>query len=262
MAELQYIKSALEVGYTRVDTENDGSNTMVHYISTPVLNRNGHIINQYGIDNTNYDKNKVILFNHNSGNNPFTETTKVPIIGESKWQRATNEGYLAKSSFYSGTDLTDDFWTLVHQGYKPAWSIGANILEDPETVIINGKEYPKYNKTELVEYSWVLIPADPNTVTANFQPKSEVIKNYLVVENEKLVVNNVQNELKELQEKYNTDLKNISTKYSELENKFNALYDKYSKEQTYNQEIINKQQRDTFIRNIIEQEFRKLLGKV
>lgn len=258
----KYIKSALEVGYTRVDTEKDGSNTMVHYISTPVLNRNGHIINQYGIDNSNYLKNPVILFNHNSGNNPFTETTKVPIIGDSKWQKADEKGYLVKSSFYTGTDLTDDFWTLVNQGYRPAWSFGGNPLDKPEIVILNDMEVPKFNKVDLAEYSWVLIPADPNTVTANFEPKSEIIKNYLVTENEKLIVNNVQNELKELQNKYTNDLENITIKYSELENKFNDLLDKQTKEKSFNQEIINKQQRDSFIKNVIEQEFKKLLGKV
>lgn len=252
------IRGSYEVGFTRTETEKNGDQSFVHYISTPTHNRNGHIINQYGIDNTNYSQNPVILFNHNDGSNPFVETTKPSIIGNSLWQKADEKGYIVKSTIYRGTDLTDDYHTLVSQGYSPAWSIGARILEDAKIV----NDVPTYNKVELLEYSWVLIPADPNTVGNNFQPKSEEIKNFLTSLTEKITETNIKNEFEILKKKYDEDVEMLKSKNSELENKVEEMLNKISNEKKYNQEIINKQQRDKFIRDLINKEFKKLLGKV
>lgn len=252
------IRGSYEVGFSETQTEKDGEKSFVHYISTPTHNRNGHIINQYGIDDTNYSKNPIILFNHNDGSNPFIETTKPSIIGNSIWRKANDKGYVVKSIIYRGTDLTDDYHTLVSQGYSPAWSIGARILEDAKIE----NDVPIYNKVELLEYSWVLIPADPNTVGNNFTPKSEEIKNFLTTLTEKITETNIKNEFEILKMKYDEDVEALKSKNSELENRIEQMINKISSEQKYNQEIINKQERDKLIQNLIDKEFKRLLGKV
>jgi len=132
--------------------------------STSVLDRMGDSINQSGWDLKNYKTNKVILWGHNVTEDrpPIGKALKVWIEGKGS--------KLAKLMFKVKFDLQDSFaaeiFRKVKEGFINTVSVGfiPKEWEDlDEENIFGGR---KYLKQELLELSFVPVPANPEAVVA------------------------------------------------------------------------------------------------
>lgn len=120
--------------------------------SSNVLDRQGEIIDQGGWDIKNFQKNPVILWGHNVRGDrpPIGKALKVWKDGEGKGQ---------KLMFKVQFDLQDSFaaeiYRKVKDGFVNTVSVGFMPME---------REDNRYTKAELLELSFVPVPANPEAV--------------------------------------------------------------------------------------------------
>jgi len=136
-----------------------------HKITSEVRDRMGDIVRIDGIDTTAFRKKPAVLYGHD-----YRSMSPVPVIGE-------NVGFLREGqALYAGTkflgpaevsrplaDLVNDLWTL-NKKKLMGWSIGFMARETKDIVEggrVTGQEYVK---SELLEYSNVIIPANAEAV--------------------------------------------------------------------------------------------------
>ena len=132
--------------------------------STAVIDRLGEIIEQDGWDLTNYKKNPVVLWGHNVREErpPIGKAVKVWLDGVRK----------KKLSFDIKFDLADEFaaeiYRKVKEGFLSTVSVGFLPLEnEPMNKDDGGFFSPqRYLKQELLELSFVPVPANPEALTA------------------------------------------------------------------------------------------------
>jgi len=139
----------------------DSEMIIEHYITTSMKDRYGEVINQYGMDSDNYRKNPVVLLAHNS---------RSIVIGKNLSLTIDEKGIKAKTQF-ADTQLGRELYNLNKDGFMNAWSIGFIPKGEPERKMINGEEVIFIDKWELLEYSSVAIPANPeslNLIIKNF----------------------------------------------------------------------------------------------
>lgn len=148
--------------------------SIVHIITDSTIDRSQEIVDPKGVDKRNYEKNPVVLFGHNYR----AVGDQIPIIGRAAWVKHEGEALIAKTIFSDATQLARDAWALAKEGLMPATSIGfiptgieLAALEDVKDLSpSNRADYdPKaqvfiHRKWELLEYSLVPIPANPNAV--------------------------------------------------------------------------------------------------
>lgn len=158
----------VEKGYTGyIEKSEDG---VISYISVNVVDRDKEVVDPKGAILDNYRKNPVVLYNHN---------TNIPPIGKNLWIRTSEDGIVAKTQFAS-TEFAKDIQRLFEGGYLNAFSIRFIPLDWEEVTIrearAKGIKIPEaigysdddvvrvYTKWELLEYSVVPIPANPEAV--------------------------------------------------------------------------------------------------
>jgi HK97 family phage prohead protease len=149
-------------------TFNDDEMTITHYISTVTPDRFGEIVNPFGMDDKNFRKNPIVLFGHNSRN---------LVIGKNISLKADNFGVKAITRF-ADTDTGRDLYRLNREGFLNAWSIGfLPIGEISKKYDKEKKEtYSFIDKWELLEYSSVPIPANPDALNLMYKSiKSEEV---------------------------------------------------------------------------------------
>ena len=143
-----------------IDKEN---RTLQAVISTETIDRHGEIVIQKGIDFSEFEKNPVVLNNHNMG--MFGETSLDPIARVIDITRGDKET-LATIQFPTA-DISpegDKQWRLAEGGWKNAWSGGFNVIKE-ETQSIDGRSINVLEQTELVELSFVNVGANRETLT-------------------------------------------------------------------------------------------------
>lgn len=133
--------------------------------STNVLDRMGDVIDQAGWDLRNYEKNPVILWGHNVREErpPIGKAMKVWVEGK---QERTK-----KLMFKVKFDLFDQFaaeiYRKIKEGFINTVSVGFLPTEWED---LKGSTGPfagrKYTKQELLELSFVPVPANPEAVIA------------------------------------------------------------------------------------------------
>ncbi len=159
-----FTKECPENNFTR--KFNDKERTIIHYITTKIVDRFGDIVYPDGMDDTDYRKNPVVLFAHDS---------RKLAIGKNIWLKKDSKGILAKTQF-ADTELGHELYRLNRDGFLNAWSIGFTIPEGGSE-IIDGINHIK--KWILLEYSNVPIPANPeclNLILKDFQNNTSLIK--------------------------------------------------------------------------------------
>lgn len=120
-------------------------------ITTGDVDRHGEVVNPDGADVKNFKKNPVVLLNHNYWGLPIGVATSL---------KKTDGKWIAKGIFAP----TDDAQTVRHlydAGIMKATSIGFIVKErkkDDQKVI---------NKWELLEFSFVTVPANPDALTVD-----------------------------------------------------------------------------------------------
>lgn len=129
-------------------------------ISTENIDRYRSVITASGIDTKAYMTNPVVLFNHNSYG-----ATEVPIVGLSNYVKADGTDTIAEVVFNDLTPLAVSVERMVANKHLRGASIGFMVNESKTVSALDygGKEdiqITNYSKTELLEWSVVVIPAN------------------------------------------------------------------------------------------------------
>jgi len=210
---------------------NKEERSITAYVSAKSIDRQNDIVLPEGIDVKNYRKNPVVLFNHDW----FS-----PAIGRSLWQKADDKGFLAKTQFAS-TPFADDIYTLFVEEILKAWSIG---FYPKEWSFDEESEITTFTNIELLEYSAVNIPANPDALNdAKRLVKSEQAMKAINKNNIELMI---KSQLKEFED----TIKNMQETILELQNarEFSVINDIEKLENKVSK--IQKQIEDILITNI------------
>lgn len=160
---------------------NEEDRTIVSYISTESLDRDKEIVLAKGADLDNYRKNPIVLWGHDSKATP---------IGKNLWIRHDGRGLLAKTQ-YAKTPKAEEIWQLRKDGFLKGYSIGfiPKAGKTADGMMAYGPPHEKELKTnpewsearnivrawELLEYSDVPIPSNPDSLQRAYVAKSVVI---------------------------------------------------------------------------------------
>ncbi len=129
----------------------DNERTIIHYISTTTPDVYGDIVHPEGMDSTDFEKNPVVLFAHNSG--ALTVGKNIRLI-------KVKNGVIAKTKF-ADTEIGRELYRLNAEGYMNSWSIGFMIAEGGARM---KDGYRHIDKWKLLEYSSVALPANPDAL--------------------------------------------------------------------------------------------------
>ena len=151
--------------------------TITHYISTSSPDRYGEIMKPKGCDFSGCRKNPVVFFGHRSRDLPIAKNEKI-IIDES--------GVLAVTKFDT-SDFAKEIFRLNSEGFLNSWSIGFVPKKmKSQKLNINDKEqdYMCIEEWELLEYSSVPIPANPDAVNLMLKEvKNEKVRDIILERN-------------------------------------------------------------------------------
>lgn len=151
-------------GETRAGTVNLKTFTSDAMVSTKDLDRYDTILEPDGWNLANYMKNPVVFMNHEDGELP---------IGRSIAQEKQSAGLWARTLFAaSEPDCPEDpmeAWIMHRAGFLNAWSVSfwpsqweSFSTQQPDGQVLAGV---RFTAMELLEYSLVGIPGNPNTIT-------------------------------------------------------------------------------------------------
>lgn len=159
----------------------DGERSSIQMITTESLDRDRELVLSKGINVEHYQKNPVVLWNHDWDGLP---------LGTCQWVKKVSGGLRAKSVFSSrpenheGPWLPDMVLSLVQQGVVKSVSIGflptkiRDITEDEVTTRPELKDCRNViEEAILLEFSYVPIPANPDAlieaVSKGFSPTND-----------------------------------------------------------------------------------------
>lgn len=153
-------------------------NAVIHYITTPDIDRVRDVINPKGGDFSEFEKTRTVFFNHNYF---------MP-IAKNMWIKSTGEGIRAKTVF-SRTPFAREVYLMHKEGILNSWSIGFDLprnkqgfIEDGSVAFDDANNIRTFNKWKLLEYSSAPLPANPNAVDQaksickSYEMKSEITK--------------------------------------------------------------------------------------
>ena len=128
-----------------------GEGKLEAIVSTNDIDRSGEVVDIEGIDIKNYEKNPVVMWAHDYSKPPLAKTLSLTKekIGKKMVMKTVMEFATSIS------DLAREVYNLYKGGFMNAFSIGFIPLE---------MEGNTYTKSELLEYSAVPIPANPNAL--------------------------------------------------------------------------------------------------
>lgn len=156
-----------------IDKEN---HRVTVYVSTPIIDRDGEILDKDGWMFTHYKDHPVLMSSHD-----YRRLTAQ--IGKALNWGVDDFGLWVEFEYFvgEGNFEADWGWKLVEKGVA-AYSVGFKPLEWQD-VDVNGRRVRKYTKQELWEVSQVTIPANPQAVVRGIEEGDEsmvelVIKAY------------------------------------------------------------------------------------
>lgn len=152
------MKKEFKIHLSSESTVDEKARTVKHYISTKTIDRYGDIVEPAGMVNDNFMKNPIVLWAHGGG---MFASEPLP-IGKSLWQTPDDFGVKALT-YFAKHQLADDIFNLIKENILNAWSIGF-IPINASDEIRDGEEIRVYKKWELLEYSSVPIPANPDAL--------------------------------------------------------------------------------------------------
>lgn len=135
------------------DTE---ERTLEAAISTDAVDRVGDVIRQDGWDLTHYLKNPVVLFGHDYSKPPIGRALSLTV----------GEGALIAKMQFADTRFAREIHKLYAEGYMRAFSVGFAPLEPPQIRRDDKDRFVgyEYTKQELLEFSAVPVPANPEAL--------------------------------------------------------------------------------------------------
>jgi len=142
-----------------VEKSDDG---MIAVISTKVEDRDGDVLMPNGIKLENYEKNPVVLWGHDHSQ---------PAIGKALWVKAGRNNVKAKIQ-WANTPLGQEVKTLYEDGIMSAFSVGFIPKRWEESRNDNGGFGYKFLEWELIEFSAVNVPSNPQALIQRSYEKS------------------------------------------------------------------------------------------
>lgn len=127
--------------------------TLTAYVSTKGRDRMDEVLEPDGADMRNFKANPVVLFGHR-----YDE----PPIGKALWIKKDGDGIIAKVKFAS-TEFAQEIFGLFKEGFMRAFSVGF-IPKEWEDGDGQKKARRTYKKWELLEFSAVPVPANPEAL--------------------------------------------------------------------------------------------------
>ena len=122
-------------------------------ISTDTEDRMGEVLMPQGVNIKNYNKNPVVLWAHNY---------EMPPIAKALWTKKTDRGVMSKMEF-AKTAFAQEIKMLYEEGFMSTFSVGfvPTKWEDGDGVKNPNRTYTEW---ELLEYSAVPVPANPDAL--------------------------------------------------------------------------------------------------
>ncbi len=125
------------------------------FISTNAVDRYKEVVDPEGMDAKNFKKNPVVLWAHDYS---------TPPIGKALWVKKEGNGIVSKVKF-ANTKMGQEIFQLYRDGFMKTFSIGFVPIETEEGDRDNPKSPRRtYKKWELLEYSAVPVPANPEAL--------------------------------------------------------------------------------------------------
>lgn len=248
----------------------DNEMTLTALVSTGARDRMDEVLEPSGVDLKNFRKNPVVLWAHNY---------EQPPIGKALWVKRTAEGIVSKVKFAS-TEFAKEIYGLYKEGFLTAFSVGfiPKEWEDGGEKCNDGKK-PKrtYKSWEMLEYSAVPVPANPEALSLAMQ--KGILKDDNLIESIQKEIDNdgIKEEIKEEGKQGEEQVIENYSGLDELlsENKLLAEMNLSLKEEITqlkyklycisetknNSEIADKMTTDN-VRSLIDGAIRKAIGKV
>lgn len=143
---------------TRTLAVNAETLTVRSVISTIDPDRSGDVVIPTGIQNAeDYLLNPVVLWAHNR--------SQFPPIGTCEWLDVQPRRIVAETRFARGVPFAEDVFRLYEQGILRGWSIGFVPRQARREARHNGTTGLRVLTWDLLEYSAVPIPENPDAVT-------------------------------------------------------------------------------------------------
>jgi len=139
-------------------------------ISTGDIARDGMIIDPEGWDFTNYDKNPVVLWMHDDGAPPMARTIE---------HLAAGDALIGRAEFDGEDPLAQTIFRKIARGFINATSVRWH-PKRIELREINGTQVMAFVEQELLEWSFVTIPADPKALIIRSDSRSAMSREELV----------------------------------------------------------------------------------
>ncbi len=215
---------------------------IVHFISTPTLDRQRDVMNPKGMDDKDFSQSPSVWYNHNYNYDP----NALP-IGKSLWRKKQEDGVLAKTEFAT-TLLADEVYMLHEKGFMNTWSIGFRPVKDKNgnvekdsIVFDEAKNITTWNKWNLIEYSSAPIAANVHAldqvkelqeINIKSLELKEAVKSISLEVEIKTQLNSMQdeiNELKKLNELLQTLIEKTETNERDIIEVSNLLQTKSQK---------------------------------
>jgi len=145
----------------KIEEVNAEERSVTAIISTGSVDRDEEVLVPKGAILDNYLKNKVVLWSHDSFSPP---------VGKAVWVKKRRNDIIAKAIF-ALTERAEEIWQLFKGGFLNAFSVGFIPLEYREPTPDDIKKTPEYasarrlyTKWELLEFSAVAVPANPEAL--------------------------------------------------------------------------------------------------
>ena len=245
LEEIELIQKGAVIPERELEIDEE-ERTVVKYVSTVSVDRDGDIILPDGGQIKDFQKNPVILYAHKHGSDLFGGGNDTLPIGKDLWIKADKFGIKAKQK-YANHQLADDIFNMHKDGFPLASSIGFIPLE---AVSNDGskewKETSKYVKDKygvstadlkktktiftkwyLLEHSDVPVPSNPDALAQAYSSgkfKCKSIDLAKDLELEQKMIEKLEERINELEksietlEKEKSDLEHtISEKDAEIE---------------------------------------------
>ena len=136
-------------------------------ISTEDVDRDGDVARVSGWQLDNYRKNPVVLFGHDASELP---------VGRAKRTWISNDNKLKAEVEFASHQRAKDVETLVRQGFLNTTSVGFMPLEAGPRKDVDHPWALEFTKQELLEFSFVPIPANPQAQVESRAARDALIK--------------------------------------------------------------------------------------
>lgn len=142
---------------SEVKNINEADKTLTAVVSTKKVDRMGDILEPEGVDVRAFRKNPIVLWAHDKN---------LPPIAKALWIKPDGKNVISKMKFAS-TEFAQEIFDLYKGGFMRAFSVGfIPIEQEPLDKKNTGVFAPqRYKKWELLEYSAVPVPSNPDALT-------------------------------------------------------------------------------------------------